>query len=195
MSTLLNELPDNTEKEKNINLSFDEKNIFNDLEKKQEKQNVKLDQSTINQIINGIQNAADSTKLPSKDISQTTEHLTHDPNVIPDYIEPETSLNSTNKCYIDENINKDEILNIYNSKKNFKNNIDNIYDEINGPLLIAILYFIFQLPFFKKFILKYIPLLFNDDYNYNFYGYIFVSSFFSMIFYCITYGLKQFDKF
>jgi hypothetical protein len=80
-------------------------------------------------------------------------------------------------------------------KKDLYNQVDVMYDEMNGPLLIAILYFIFQLPFFKKCMLKYIPLLFHDDYNYNFYGYVFVSVFFSMIYYIVTYGLKQFDKF
>ena len=70
-----------------------------------------------------------------------------------------------------------------------------MYDELNGPILVAVLYFIFQLPFFKKMLIKNIPLLINEDFNYNIYGYIFISIFFSMIFYFLNFGLKQFDKF
>ena len=151
---------------------------------------MKLDQFTINEIINGLQNAAGSTKIQFRDIPKTTEHLIKDPEIISHYI-PET----TQKNYIPETIDKNQIQNIYiNNNKNL-NQMDKIYDEINGPLLIGMLFFIFQLPFFRKLILKYIPFLFNDDLNYSFYGYIFISILFSVIYYIITLGLKQFDKF
>jgi hypothetical protein len=191
MSTLLDELPTGN----NINISVTEPP-----QSMNKEQTLQLDQNTINQIVNGLQTATGLTKLPSRDIPKITNDLTQDPNIIQDYIEPEEKIRKSilKSDYIDEeeyNVSKEDIKKRYEKKKDLYNQVDVMYDEMNGPLLIAILYFIFQLPFFKKCMLKYIPLLFHDDYNYNFYGYVFVSVFFSMIYYIVTYGLKQFDKF
>jgi hypothetical protein len=195
MSTLLNDLPENKPNNIMMNIS-DEKQISNSMTPDKNEQKISLDQETINQLISGLQNASGSTRLPSRDIPQTTESIVNDPKTIANHIDEEPLLKSfAKKDYIDEYVDKDEIKTSYITKNKIKTQIDSMYDELNGPLLIAILYFIFQLPFFKKFILTYIPFLFNDDYNYNLYGYIFVSIFFSMIFYLIMAILKQFDKF
>jgi len=215
MTTLLNELPIPNE---NINMNIQDQNpnqnqipnqnqvqipnqnqnqnqiqipnLPNQIPNVPNQNQVKLDQFTINEIINGLQNAAGSTKIQFRDIPKTTEHLIKDPEIISHYI-PET----TQKNYIPETIDKNQIQNIYINNNKKLNEMDKIYDEINGPLLIGMLFFIFQLPFFRKLILKYIPFLFNDDLNYSFYGYIFISILFSVIYYIITLGLKQFDKF
>jgi len=193
MTTLLNDLPDKFQDNIQVkpNVSFDIKE--ND-------KTIQLDQTTINQIINGLQNASGSTKLPSRDIpNNKTEHLINDIKTIPDHIEIEDSIKNISgknkKEYIEEHLNKDDLINNYNNKINNNNKIDIMYDELNGPILVAVLYFIFQLPFFKKMLIKNIPLLINEDFNYNIYGYIFISIFFSMIFYFLNFGLKQFDKF
>ena len=60
-----------------------------------------------------------------------------------------------------------------------------IYEEIQIPLMVAILFFIFQLPYFKKHLLCFFPNLFETDGNYNLQGYIFSSAIFAMIFYLI----------
>jgi hypothetical protein len=103
-----------------------------------------LDQTTISQIVNGLQQAslAGATQLPSRDIPTHTEQLTHDLQVQPNYV-PEPK----NNDYILEN--EDDINNYYNQEK-VDNSLDSIYDEIQAPLLLAVLYFLFQLPFFKS---------------------------------------------
>ena len=160
MTTLLNDLPDKFQDNIQVkpNVSFDIKE--ND-------KTIQLDQTTINQIINGLQNASGSTKLPSRDIpNNKTEHLINDIKTIPDHIEIEDSIKNISgknkKEYIEEHLNKDDLINNYNNKINNNNKI---------------------------------PLLINEDFNYNIYGYIFISIFFSMIFYFLNFGLKQFDKF
>lgn len=191
MTTLLNDLPEN---KNNVMM-----NITDSMPTESPEKKIALDQETINQLISGLQNASGATRLPSRDIPQTTENIVNDPRTIANNIvETPLSVSSqllNKKDYIDEYVDKDEIKNTYVTKNKINNQIDSMYDELNGPLLIAILYFIFQLPFFKKIILTYIPFLFNDDYNYNLYGYLFVSVFFSMIFYFLISLLKQFDKF
>ena len=55
------------------------------------------------------------------------------------------------------------------------------------------MFFIFQLPFTKVFFLKYAPMLFNTDGNYNLYGYISTSICFGILYYVITYVLDYYS--
>ena len=112
------------------------------------KDNVKLDQSTISQIVSGLQQASTSgaTQLPSRDIPQITEHLTCDAEVQPNYVPP-----PENRDYIQDS---DENINNYYQQEATNNSIDSLYDEIQTPFLLAILYFLFQLPITKQLIGK-----------------------------------------
>ena len=148
-----------------------------------------LDQSTISQIVNGLQQAslAGATQLPSRDIPLKTEQLTHDEHVQPNYI-PQ----ATNRDYILDQ--SDDIQSYYNREK-IENSLDNVYDEIQGPLLLSILYFLFQLPIFKKLICKYLPFLCHNDGNYNIRGLFFTCSLFGFIYYSLSKTLSFFGKF
>lgn len=148
-----------------------------------------LDQSTISQIVNGLQQAslAGATSLPSRDIPLQFEHLTSDTQVQTNYIpQPIT------KDYI--NNTNDDINNYYTNEKNL-NSLDSLYDELQAPLLLAVLYFLFQLPFFKKAIFKYLPFFCHTDGNYNFNGLIFTCAFFGFIYYALSKTVKNFSKF
>lgn len=148
-----------------------------------------LDQSTISQIVNGLQQAslAGATSLPSRDIPLNTEQLTQDTQVQPNYIPAPTS-----RDYIAET---DDDINNYYRNENVQNSLDSIYDEIQGPLLLAVLYFIFQLPIFKKSLYKYLPFLCNTDGNYNMNGLLFTGSLFGFIYYSLSKTVKHFSKF
>lgn len=148
-----------------------------------------LDQSTISQIVNGLQQASLSgaTSLPSRDIPIHLEQLTSDVQVQPNYIpQPVT------KDYINDA--NDDINNYYNYEKN-QNSLDSLYDEIQAPLLLAVLYFLFQLPFFKKTVFKYLPFFCHTDGNYNFNGLIFTCALFGFIYYSLSKTVKNFSKF
>jgi hypothetical protein len=64
--------------------------------------------------------------------------------------------------------------------------MENIYKLIQIPLLVSILYFAFQLPVFRKYVVKYIPSLFNADGNYNISGLVFVSVLFGGSYFGLT---------
>jgi len=64
--------------------------------------------------------------------------------------------------------------------------LDDMYNEIQTPLLIAVLYFLFQLPFVRKFLFTYIPFLFSIDGNLNMNGYLFTSILFGVVFYSLN---------
>lgn len=148
-----------------------------------------LDQNTISQIVNGLQQAslAGATSLPSRDIPLQTEQITNDSQVNPNYIPQPIS-----RDYIN-NMN-DDINDYYKAEKN-QNSLDSLYDELQAPLLLAILYFLFQLPFFKKTIFKYLPFFCHTDGNYNFNGLIFTCALFGFIYYSLSKTVKNFSKF
>ena len=108
---------------------------------------VSLDQTTINQIVNGLQQAtlAGTTQLPSRDIPMTTNNLSADPQVIPNYIPPPPQ----NMDYIKNYEQTSDMINQYNKGKQMNDSLDDMYNEIQTPILLSVLYFLFQLPFFK----------------------------------------------
>ena len=64
--------------------------------------------------------------------------------------------------------------------------MENIYRLIQIPLLVGILYFAFQLPITRKYILKYLPSVFNTDGNYNISGLVFMSVLFALGYFGLT---------
>lgn len=144
-----------------------------------------LDQSTINNIVNGIQQASNmgATQLPSRDIPTSTNHIAQDAQVQPNYIPPPSPQQTD---YIQSYEDNDEIVANYNEKNRQNNSLDSMYDELQTPLLLAVLFFLFQLPFFKKYLFAYLPMLFLNDGNYNIYGFGFMSMFFAFVYYLIS---------
>jgi hypothetical protein len=152
-----------------------------------------LDQTTINQIVSGLQQASASgaTKLPSRDIPMTTSNIMQDQEVRPNYIPPIPPVQTNS--YINENTNPYDVMNDYNKNIERNGQLDDIYKEIQVPLLLAVLYFLFQLPIFKKCLFSYFPILFSNDGNYNINGYLFTSALFSILYYLLDKINKYFE--
>lgn len=157
-------------------------------------QQMKLDQSTINQIINGLQQASLTglTQLPSRDIPMDTSNISNDPQVQPNYIPPK---NIDREDYINDYEKKENIINSYNNNEKINSSLDDFYNEIQIPLLISLLYFIFQLPFFKRFLYKNFIYLFGNDGNYNLYGLLFISVLFGLLIHLLIKTTHFFSKF
>ena len=155
---------------------------------------ITLDQTTINQIVNGLQQASatGATQLPSRDIPMTTSSLTHDVNIQPNYIPPPPQHNAD---YIQNYEQAGDIIDDYNASIERSSALDDMYSEIQVPLLLAVLYFLFQLPFFRKFLFSYLPVLFSKDGNLNLNGYVFMSSLFGIFYYLLNKVNTHFGKF
>jgi hypothetical protein len=153
-----------------------------------------LDQTTISQIVNGLQQAtlAGATHLPSRDIPMTTSGISTDPQVVPNYVPPPPQ---NNPDYITNFEQTTDMINKYNRGKQTNNSIDDMYNEIQTPLLVAVLYFLFQLPFFKKLLYGYLPFLFSNDGNYNLNGFLFTSIVFGMLFHFLIKTTSYFSAF
>ena len=148
------------------------------------------DQQTLNRIINDIQLAASSgnTKLPSRDIPQSTNDIMNDPNIQPNYIpEPSSQVATQDQLdYMRNYYSNNDVLNNYNNSINNQSKIDTIYDEFQIPLLLCVIYLLFQLPIIKSKLILYIPSLFNHDFNMNINGHIFMSILFGFVYYIIN---------
>lgn len=138
----------------------------------QQQQQMKLDQTTINQIVSGLQAAsvAGITQLPSRDIPRSVETLTQDPEVQPNYIQP-----ARQRDYIKESESSEEMIRQHEKAIRNDKQSEQLYDELQTPVLLAILYFLFQLPILRKILLQYLPILFSTDGNININGLGFMS--------------------
>ena len=152
---------------------------------------VSLDQTTINQIINGLQQAGTTTQLQSRDIPQNTENFTQDPQIQANYIPRPESM----KDYIQDMEDNDDIVDNYNEKMKNMNKLDQMYNELQTPLLISLLFFLFQLPIVKKLLFNYIPFLFFKDGNINLYGYSLTSIIFGLLYYILMKVMNYFSTF
>jgi hypothetical protein len=152
-----------------------------------------LDQSTISQIVNGLQQASltGATQLPSRDIPMTTTGHSTDPQIQPNYVpQPQNPVD-----YIKNYEESSDMVDEYNKNMSRQNSLDDMYNEIQTPLLLAVLYFLFQLPFFRKFLFSYFPILFSNDGNFNINGFIFSSVLFGLLFYTLNKVTNHFGAF
>jgi hypothetical protein len=175
--TSLNDLPSNPANGGNIQMKIQQP-------QDNQGQSLSLDQATISQIVNGLQQASLSgaTRLQSRDIPMTSEHLASDNQAMPNYVPKDVN----KKKYIDED---DDDVNINYGQNN---NLNNLYSELQFPLLLGILYFIFQMPVFKNTLFQYCSFLFSSDGNYNINGLTILSIMFSLTYYvCINVIFKK----
>ena len=155
---------------------------------------ISLDQSTISMIVNGLQQASLSgaTQLPSRDIPMNTTGITSDPHVQPNYVPPPPQ---NHEDYIKNYEQSSDMVDKYNANKQRQNSLDDMYNEIQTPLLLAVLYFLFQLPFFRKLLFTYFPVLFSNDGNLNINGFLFSSALFGLIYYGLNKVTSHFGTF
>jgi len=154
---------------------------------------INLDESTINQIVSGINqaNASGMTQLNSRDIPMNPSQITTDPNITPNYV----PMPESHEDYLEETPDNNYIFDNMNKKIVRNNNIDDLYNDMQTPLLLAILYFLFQMPFFKTRIYKLFPMFYAEDGNMKINGMIFVSILFAMTYYILYKTQFIFSKF
>ena len=135
--------------------------------------------SNMNEFVSGIQSAAASGALglPSRDIPQQQTHLTQDAVTKPNYVPQGPD------DYILKHQTQEEIINQHNAKEKRGENTDAIYDELQIPILVGALYFVFQLPVVKKQMMRLLPTIFLKDGNLNLSGYLTYSILFSGMYY------------
>lgn len=151
-----------------------------------------LMQKNMNQFISGIQqaSAAGMTALPSRDIPQNQDHLVQDQQIKPNFIPPPSSENTD---YISNYKTSDDIIRENMRREKKTDSLDAIYNEFQVPILIAVLFFLFQLPIIRKNMFKFLPMLFSKDGNFNISGYVSNSVLFGLAYYVMTKTINHFS--
>lgn len=123
-----------------------------------------------NELISQIQKAAvyGSTALPSRDIPMEPVKIMNDVQSQPNYIPPP----QFQEDYIKNNISPQNIIETNMREYKQDTMFEKIYAEIQLPLIIGLLFFLFQLPVVKQYNKTLLPFLFKTDGNPNLYGYI-----------------------
>lgn len=206
-TTSIDSLPISPQTGENIQLKTYEKNnnvqVQNPMQNlQQERENdPSIMQKNLNQFVTGIQqaSAAGMTALPSRDIPKNQGHLSQDVYTQQNYIPPPEQAHGSGSRgnvgdYIQEQQSNDEIIRAQGQKQDKKDRMDQLFDELQMPVLISILYFLFQLPVVQKQLCRVIPALFNKDGNPNLSGYIFTSIAFSSTFFILTKSMRFLEK-
>jgi hypothetical protein len=177
----------------NISMTATENVVVSQKQPANQTINGSLDEATISQIVSGLQNASRSgaTQLPSRDISMSTIGISNDPHVQPNYVPPPQD----NTDYIRNYEQTSDMINDYNKNAQDNNSLDDMYNEIQVPLLLAVMYFLFQLPFFRKMLFGYFPVLFSTDGNMNINGFLFTSALFGLLYYLLNKITNRFAVF
>jgi hypothetical protein len=137
-----------------------------------------------------IHQEAPQYRLPSRDIPRNTDGYTQDIEITANYIPPAPKLTSD---YIrDFQEDEEKSIKIHKEKRHRERLMDTLFTEIQIPIFIGILFFVFQMPLldvliFKKF--SYMR-IYNDDGNFNFYGLFIKSILFGFSYSVLTRSLE-----
>ena len=133
-------------------------------------------------------NAVGATLLPSRDIPQNTISIQNDQQIKPDYIPEKVN------DYIGDILNKEKIISDQQKKQNTSDNVEYIFQLIQMPLLIGLLYFVFQLPYIRQSIFTMFPNLYYKDGSQKLSGYIFNSILFSSFYGLILVAINHLNS-
>jgi len=185
-----------TDNNNNMNLDISENKMVHnpsqDLQKARD-DDPTINQKNLNQFVSGIQQASASgmTALPSRDIPQNQEQITQDQQIQPNFI-PQ-NINENQGDYILNHQTSEDIVKANAKRQEKVDSLDVLYNELQIPILIGVLYFLFQLPVVRKNMFKYLPMLFTNDGNPNLSGFIANSILFAGLYFFMTKGIKHFS--
>ena len=182
----------------NVKMEIKEKNVTYDPNVKENDGHTKgmpsvVQQKQMNSIVSGIQQAAAAgvTSLPSRDIPMNQNRVHMDQQADPNYVPQASQVPD----YIQNHDTEQQFLEQAQRNINKQDNLDVVYNELQIPILISLLFFLFNLPFFKKTLNTYAGFLFQKDGNYNLYGFAFSSTLFGILFYVLKAILNHFSTF
>jgi hypothetical protein len=155
--------------------------------------NQQPNQTLMNELVSGMQRASMTgmTALPSRDIPRDTGAMMYDAQVQPTHVpQPQRHVD-----YIQDHETSSTLERVMHQNTRGANRADTLetfYEEIQSPLMLAILYFAFQLPAVKRYMFRYLPsALFNADGNANLTGLIATSAMFGFAFYTMQKSMNQ----
>lgn len=124
--------------------------------------------------------ASGALRLPERDVPRENTHITQDQQVKANYV-PEGP-----DDYIKHYQTHEEVKTIHAEREEKISRQDALFSELQTPIMVALIYFLFQLPIVNNKLMKHIPKLFKNDGNLNTQGYLFNSVLFGSVYYLFT---------
>lgn len=137
-----------------------------------------LNPNAIDLALNEMHGNSNTLQLPSKDIPMDTTNHVQDEQIKPNYIP-----NQNTPEYIEEKDTYDSMIEQNKKKQENQDKVDLLYEELQLPLLVSVVYFLFQLPFIQKKFITYLPSLFKTDGSLSLGGYLTKSFSFGIVIY------------
>jgi len=155
----------------------------------------------MNEVMQGVQRASANgmTMIPTRDIPMNPNAFTHDEQSRPNYVpQPQQQQphgggggGSGSSDYIKDHTSMENIVRANARQSNQIDTIEAIYYDLQMPILIGVLYFIFQMPVFRAQLLHFLPSLFGEDGNFKIMGLTATSVMFAGTFFAITLIFKK----
>ena len=145
-----------------------------------------MDQRLLQELVSGVQRASSAgmTALPTRDMPLSSLSMQHDEQIKPNYV-PQSNGGPADD-YIKRYETSDDVRTNNRRSQNRMDSLEAIYTEFQMPILLGVLYFIFQMPVLRMHMLNFIPALFNKDANLNLVGLVAMSSAYAIAYYAIT---------
>ena len=155
--------------------------------------------NVMNEVLQGVQRASANgmTMMPTRDIPMNPNSFTHDDQARPNYVpQPKTvhfqdGDGGGSSDYIRDHTSMESIVRANARQSNQLDTLEAIYYDLQMPILLGILYFIFQMPIFRAQLLHFLPSLFGEDGNFKMIGLTATSAMFAGTFFVI---MKIFNK-
>ena len=191
-SSIQNEKPDTAAAMRNIEEERKQLDIAAQGPHVQAQQNA-LSQDEASSLVSGLQQASQAgvLSLPSRDITMVSSQVAMDGEARVNYV-PQPPPGQPD--YIGNTQTADEIIAHSNKIKSREDTMDSIYEEIQTPLLITIMFFMFMIPSVRAFMFKSFPMLLQADGNPTLGGYVYVAALFGLIYYVLNKLLFHFSQ-
>jgi hypothetical protein len=156
--------------------------------------------NVMNDVLQGVQRASANgmTMIPTRDIPMNPNSFTHDDQARPNYVPQPKTVHFQDdggaggeRDYIREHTSMESIVRANARQSNQIDTIEAIYYDLQMPILLGVLYFIFQMPVFRAQLLHFLPSLFGEDGNFKMIGLTATSAMFAGSFFVI---MKVFNK-
>ena len=147
-----------------------------------------LTKDMIQEVTNTIQKASldGSTQLPPRDIPRDTLQIATDVQVNADHVPVEEKM----RDYIGDYDDSQQVIQKHMEEQQKYDRLESLYNEIQTPVLIMLLYFLFQLPVVNSMVFKLFPKLFHKDGNLTMSGLLLKTSLYGAIYYGIMKGIS-----
>ena len=135
------------------------------------------------ELIASLQQASSAglTALPSRDIPRDTERMQVDQQTKPNYVPESRDYISSHHSELELNRQRENAKEAHGARS-----LETTVNTLELPAILAVLYFLFQLPFTKSMMHRFLPQAFLEDGNYNLGGLLFTSFAYAAAYYGVA---------